>query len=167
MTVGHDKLSYEIVDRFDKQTFLKNLNQIRRSKPFDHRLLGKDVLEANRRHSLQWLGCTNVVMLVVLTITIFGDLKTTVQALNSFGSDSVLLWCLKHIFAGDQDRLIDLDFYMQVSNNRGHYNSSAFFSDPSQYLYFHIVFDEVAYDMLLNSSYATNDPSVALSGAVR
>jgi hypothetical protein len=39
---------------------------------------------------------------------------------------------------------------MQEVSNRGHYNSSAFFSNPSQYLYYHIVFDEVCYDMLMN-----------------
>ena len=46
--------------------------------------------------------------------------------------------------------LTDLDFYMQVYSNRSHYNSDVFFSDPSQYLYYHIVFDEFAYHMLRN-----------------
>lgn len=151
MTVAHDELSYEVIDRFDREQFLSQLPQLRATKPLDHESFRKGVLEENRRHSWQLLGCTNVVMLIVLTITIFGDLQTTVKALNSFGSDSVLLWCLKHIFAENPDRLIDLDFYMQVSNNRGHYNSSAFFSDPSQYLYYHIVFDEFAYDILMHS----------------
>jgi hypothetical protein len=48
----------------------------------------------------------------------------------------------------DPDVLVDLDFFMQTGSNRGHYNSSAFFSNPSEYLYYHIVFDEVAYTML-------------------
>ena len=61
-----------------------------------------------------------------------------------------MLWCMKHIYAEDTPALIDLDFFMQEVSNRGHYNSSAFFSNPSQYLYYHIVFDEVVYDMLLN-----------------
>jgi hypothetical protein len=83
-------------------------------------------------------------------ITLFGDLKTTIHALKSFDSDSILLWCLKKIYAGDAAAQADLDFFMQEVSYRGHYNSSAFFSNPSQYLYYHIVFDEVAYDMLRN-----------------
>jgi len=89
-------------------------------------------------------------MLVVMVITIFGDLRTTITALNSFGSDSILLWSLKRLYKGNEEIQIDLDFFMQEVNNRGHYNSSAFFSNPSQYLYYHIVFDEVAYDLLVN-----------------
>lgn len=150
MTIGHDRLSYEVVDRFDKQVFLDNLDYIRTIKPEDHNRLSKQVLEENRKHSFQLLGTTNIVMLVVMTITIFGDLRTTVTALNSFGSDSILLWCLKQIYSDNKQAQIDLDFFMQEVNNRGHYNSSAFFSNPSQYLYYHIVFDEVAYDMLMN-----------------
>jgi hypothetical protein len=57
---------------------------------------------------------------------------------------------LKKIYAGDAAAQADLDFFMQEVSYRGHYNSSAFFSNPSQYLYYHIVFDEVAYDMLRN-----------------
>lgn len=150
MTVGHDLLSYELIDRFDKQVFLDNLDYIRSQVPEDHQLLSKAALQANRDHSWQILGATNIVMLIVMTITIFGDLKTTINALNSFGSDSVLLWCIKQIYAGHPEVQIDLDFFMQEVNNRGHYNSSAFFSNPSQYLYYHIVFDEVVYDLLLN-----------------
>lgn len=150
MTIGHDELSYEIIDRFDKDIFLDNLDLIRQRRPEDHNALSKQVLEANQKHSLQLLGCTNVVILVVIIITIFGDLRTTMKALNSFDSDSVVLWCLKHLFIDDQEVMIDLDFYMQVYSNRSHYDSGAFFSDPSQYLYYHIVFDEFAYHILRN-----------------
>jgi hypothetical protein len=150
LTVGHDLLSYEIVERFDRDRFIENLDTIRASKPEDHELLSKAVLEENRKYSYQLLGPTNIVLLIVTTITLFGDLRTTINALNSFGSDSILLWCMKHIYAGDEHAQIDLDFFMQEVSNRGHYNSSAFFSNPSQYLYYHIVFDEVCYDMLMN-----------------
>lgn len=71
------------------------------------------------------LGPTNIVLLIVTNITLFGDLRTTIHALNSFGSDSLLLWCMKHIYAGDQQTQIDLDFFMQEVNNCGHSNSSA------------------------------------------
>ncbi len=150
MTIGHDLLSYELVDRFDKKVFLDNLEFIRSIRPLDHEQFSKGALQENRDHSWQILGATNVVLLIVTTITIFGDLRTTMSALNSFGSDSILLWCLKQIYAGNQEIQIDLDFFMQEVSNRGHYHSSAFFSNPSQYLYYHIVFDEVAYDMLRN-----------------
>ena len=150
LTVGHDLLSYEVVDRFDREQFLANLPTIRAAKPDDHALLSKTILDENRKYSFQLLGPTNIVLLIVTTITLFGDLRTTVTALNSFGSDSLLLWCMKHIYAGDERARIDLDFFMQEVSNRGHYNSSAFFSNPSQYLYYHIVFDEVCYDMLMN-----------------
>lgn len=150
MTVGHDLLSYELVDRFDKRQFILNLDRIRRARPLDHDELSKAALEENRKHSWQILGATNIVLLIVATITVFGDLKTTMNALNSFGSDSILLWCMKKIYAGDQEIQTDLDFFMQEVNNRGHYYSSAFFSNPSQYLYYHVVFDEVVYDMLRN-----------------
>ncbi len=149
-------LAYEIVDRFDKAAFLNNLEKIRSEKPLDHMDLSKGVLETNRRSSLELLGSTNVVMMIVITITIIGDLSTSVKALNSFGSDSIVLWALKRIYRNNQDVMTDLDFYMQVYSNRGHYNSSAFFSDPSQYLYYHIVFDEFVYHTLRNS-----DPLVA------
>jgi hypothetical protein len=148
LTVGHDLLSYEVVDRFDRDRFLENLDAIRSRQPGSHELLSKAVLEENRKYSFQLLGPTNIVLLIVTTITFFGDLRTTITALNSFGSDSILLWCMKHLYAGDEQAQIDLDFFMQEVSNRGHYNSSAFFSNPSQYLYYHIVFDEVCYDML-------------------
>lgn len=150
LTIGHDLLSYELVDRFDKTIFLENLEYIRSIKPENHELFSKAVLEENRKHSFQLLGATNLVILIVTVITIFGDLKTTITALNSFGSDSVLLWCMKQIYAENRQVQIDLDFFMQEVSNRGHYNSSAFFSNPSQYLYYHIVFDEVVYDILMN-----------------
>ena len=150
VTIGHDLLSYELVDRFDKQIFLDNLEHIRSIKPGDHEQYDKGVLEQNRKHSFQLLGPTNIVMLIVTAITVFGDLKTTVTALNSFGSDSISLWCMKQIYSEDRQVQIDLDFFMQEVSNRGHYNSSAFFSNPSQYLYYHVVFDEVVYDLLRN-----------------
>jgi hypothetical protein len=150
LTIGHDLLSYEVVDRFDKQVFLDNLETIRTLKPIDHEQFSKAAIEANKKHSFQLLGATNVVMMIVTAITIFGDLRTTVTALNSFGSDSLLLWCMKQLYVEDRQVQIDLDFFMQEVSNRGHYNSSAFFSNPSQYLYYHIVFDEVVYDILRN-----------------
>ena len=149
-TIGHDELSYEILDRFNKEIFLANLEHIRGTRPEDHEQLSKEVLEANRKHSLRILGCTNVVIFIVMAITFFGDLRTTVRALNSFDSDSILLWCLKHIFAEDATVMIDLDFYMQVHSNRSHYDSGVFFTDPNQYLYHHIAFDEFAYYLLRN-----------------
>lgn len=148
MTIGHDELSYEIIERFDRREFLDRLDEVRRRRPEDHEELSKAALEANKKHSFELLGCTNIVIFIVLAITLFGDLRTTIKALNSFDSDSILLWCLKHIFADDQRIMIDLDFYLQVYSNRSHYDSSAFFSDPSQYLYYHIVFDEYAYHVL-------------------
>lgn len=150
LTVGHDLLSYELVDRFDRTKFLEDLSTIRAARPERHDQFSKSVLEENEKHSWQILGPTNIVLLIVTTITFFGDLRTTITALNSFGSDSILLWCMKLIYAGDERAQIDLDFFMQETSNRGHYNSSAFFSNPSQYLYYHIVFDEVCYDMLTN-----------------
>lgn len=152
MTIGHDELSYEVADRFDRELFLKNLSKLRKEKPEDHNQYSKKILEFNKKSSFQILGCTNVVMLIVIVISILGDLKTTVKALNSFGSDSVVLWAMKHIYSNNQEVLTDLDFYMQVYNNRSHYNSSVFFSDPSQYLYYHIVFHEFVYTTLLTKS---------------
>ncbi|MDZ4819521.1 MAG: hypothetical protein SGJ20_11165 [Planctomycetota bacterium] len=149
-TIGHDLLSYELLDRFDKDTFLANLDYIRSIRPVDHEQLSKAALEENRKHSFQLLGATNIVLLIVTSITLFGDLRTTITALNSFRSDSVLLWCLKRIYSNNQPVLTDLDFFMQEVSNRGHFNNSAFFSNPSQYLYYHLVFDEVAYDLLRN-----------------
>lgn len=163
LTVGHDLLSYEVVERFDRDRFLQNLEVIRSLRPENHELLSKAVLEENRKHSYQLLGPTNIVLLIVTTITLFGDLRTTINALNSFGSDSILLWCMKHIYAGDEHAQIDLDFFMQEVSNRGHYNSSAFFSNPSQYLYYHIVFDEVCYDMLMNRRPAVTRATVSSS----
>jgi len=150
LTIGHDLLSYELIARFDKKRFLANLDHLRSTRPGDHEVFSKAVLDENRKHSWQILGATNIVILIVTSITLFGDLKTTINALKSFDSDSVLLWCLKQIYAGNDEAQIDLDFFMQEVSYRGHYNSSAFFSNPSQYLYYHIVFDEVAYDMLRN-----------------
>lgn len=149
-TIGHDLLSYELMERFDKEAFLKNLDYIRSLRPVDHEAFSKAALDENRRHSFQLLGATNIVLLIVTSITLFGDLRTTITALNSFRSDSILLWCLKQLYAGNQSVLIDLDFFMQEVGNRGHFNNSAFFSNPSQYLYYHLVFDEVAYDLLRN-----------------
>lgn len=150
MTIGHDELSYELVDRFEKEVFLDNLDNIRAQKPYDHENYSKKAIEINERHSMQLIGVSNVVIMIVYVITIFADLRTSMQALNSFGSDSIALWAMKHLYKYDRDVMTDLDFYMQVYNNRSHYNNSAFFSDPSQYLYYHIVFDEYAYDCLRN-----------------
>lgn len=148
VTIGHDELSYEILDCFDKERFLENLGELRRTRPEDHEALSKEILEANRKASLKVLGCTNVVIFIVMMITLFADLRTSMRALNSFDSDSIVLWCLKHLFIDDKRTMVDLDFYMQVYSNRSHYDSGAFFSDPSQYLYYHIVFDEFAYQIL-------------------
>jgi len=150
MTIGHDLLSYELVDRFDKDAFLENIDWIRKQEVIDHEIFSKQALEFNKKHSFQVFGVTNIVLLIVFTITVFGDLRTTMTALNSFGSDSILLWCLKLLYIDDREAQVTLDFFMQEVNNRGHYNSSAFFSNPNQYLYYHIVFDEVVYDMLKN-----------------
>lgn len=159
MTIGHDELSYELIDRFSKDTFLANLDRIRREQPEDHEQYSKGAIEINKQHSLGWFGCTNVVMMIVFVITIFGDLRTAVKALNSFGSDSIVLWALKHIYINHPEVQADLDFYLQVYSNRSHYNSSVFFSDPSQYLYYHIVFDEFAYDCLRTRPANKNLPS--------
>lgn len=148
MTVSHDELAYEIGDRFDRQRFLDSLEEIKARQLDDHDAYGKGVLDINRKHSIGVLGATNVVMMIVIMITIFGDLRTSVKALNSFDSDSIVLWAMKHIYRHDPDVMTDLDFYMQVYSNRSHYNSSVFFSDPSQYLYYHIVFDEFVYETL-------------------
>jgi hypothetical protein len=150
MTIAHDLLSYEIADRFDKQTFLEKLDELRSCEPEDIEIYSRAALEENKKHSFQLLGATNVAIMIVFTITLFADLKTAVNALNSFFSDSIVLWCMKHLYANDSSALIDLDFFAQEGTNRGHYNSSAFFSDPSRYLYYHIVFDEVVYDLLRN-----------------
>lgn len=150
LTIGHDELSYEIGDKFSKQQFLENIEKIKTRRPLDHTELSKAVLEENRKHSFQLLGATNVVILIVTTITIFGDLRTTVKALNSFDSDSIVLWCMRRLYSQDDDVLVDLDFYAPNPSNRGHYHSSVFFSDPSQYLYYHIAFDEFVYHTLRN-----------------
>ena len=128
--------------------FLNNLDFYRNSAPEDIAQYSNKVLEQNRKHSWQVFGATNVVIIVVLTITLFADFHTSIRALNSFDSDSLLLWCLKHICADDQQAMIDLDFYLQSDSNRTHYNSDAFRSDPNQYLYYHIAFDEFAYELL-------------------
>ena len=148
LTIGHDELSYELVDRFDKDAFLANLDRIRHRLPEDHMLFSKRARESTREHSLQLIGITNVVIMIVIVITVFGDLRTTVKALNSFDSDAVLLWAMKRLYAHDPAVLADLDFYLPVESNRGHYNSSVFFSNPSLYLHSHIAFDEYAYQVL-------------------
>jgi hypothetical protein len=148
LTICHDNLSYEVFERFDKHAFLRNLDFYRNSHPEDIAQFSNTVLEQNRKHSWQIFGATNVVIVVVLTITIFADFHTSIRALNSFDSDSLLLWCLKHICADDPSAMIDLDFYLQSYSNRSHYNSDAFRSDPNQYLYYHIAFDEFAYELL-------------------
>ena len=148
LTICHDDLSYEVFERFDKDAFLENIAFYRSSRPEDIAQFGNKILEQNSKHSLQLFGATNVVIFVVITITIFGDLHTIIRALNSFDSDSLLLWCLKNIYAEDPQTQVDLDFYLQSDSNRSHYNSSPFLSDPSQYLYHHIAFDEFAYELL-------------------
>ena len=148
LTICHDDLSYEIFERFDKQAFMENLEFYRNSRPEDIAQFGTNVFEENRKHSWQIFGATNVVIVVVLTITIFADFHTSVRALNSFDSDSLLLWCLKNICADDKQAMINLDFYLQSQANRSHYNSDAFRSDPNQYLYYHIAFDEFEYELL-------------------
>lgn len=148
LTICHDDLAYEVFERFDKDAFLANIDFYRNSRPEDIAQFGSGILEQNARHSWQLFGATNVVFFIVLTITLFGDIHTIIRALNSFDSDSLLLWCLKHIYAEDERAGIDLDFYLQSSSNRSHYNSSPFLSDPSEYLYYHIAFDEFAYELL-------------------
>lgn len=151
LTICHDDLSYEVFQRFDKHAFLENIAFYRNSKPEDIAQFGNKVLEQNRKYSWQIFGATNVVIIVVLTITIFADFHTSIRALNSFDSDSLLLWCLKHICAEDKQAMIDLDFYLQTYSNRSHYNNAAFRSDPNEYLYHHIAFDEFAYELLRKS----------------
>ena len=148
LTICHDDLSYEIFERFNKRAFLANLDFYRNSRPEEIAQFGNQVLEQNRQHSWQLFGATNIVIIVVLTITIFADFHTSISALNSFDSDSLLLWCLKNICAEDKQAMIDLDFYLPTESNRSHYNSDAFRSDPNQYLYHHIAFDEFAYELL-------------------
>lgn len=156
LTIGHDELSYEIGEHFSKEEFLANVETIKRQRPLDHEQFSKNALEENRKHSFRILGATNVVILIVITITIFGDLKTTVKALNSFDSDSIVLWCMRTIYSQDDNVLVDLEFYQPNPDNRGHYHSSVFFSDPSQYLYYHIAFDEYVYHTLMNRRPSVN-----------
>jgi hypothetical protein len=148
LTICHDNLSYEIFDRFDKAAFLENIEFYRKSRPEDISQFGSNIFDINRKHSWQIFGASNVVITVVFTITIFADFKTAIRALNSFDSDSLLLWCLKHVCADNKQAMIDLDFYLQSQANRSHYNSDAFRADPNQYLYYHIAFDEFAYELL-------------------
>lgn len=154
LTICHDDLSYEVFERFDKRAFLENLDFYRSTCPEDIAQFGREILELNRKHSWQIFGATNVVIIVVFTITIFADFHTSIRALNSFDSDSLLLWCLKHICAMNQHALIDLDFYLQTYSNRGHYHNDAFRSDPNEYLYYHIAFDEFAYELLRKNEQA-------------
>jgi hypothetical protein len=151
LTICHDDLSYEVFQRFDKHAFLENIAFYRNSKPEDIAQFSNKVLEQNRKHSWQLFGATNVVIMIVLTITLFADFHTSIRALNSFDSDSLLLWCLKRIYAEDKQAIIDLDFYLQTYSNRSHYNNNAFLSDPIEYLYSHIAFDEFAYELLRKS----------------
>jgi hypothetical protein len=151
LTIAHDDLSYDVVEKFSKNDFIKHIDEYRSLSPENHEIFGKAVLEENKRYSMQWFGATNVVIFVCIVITVFGDLKSVVRALNSFGSDSILLWCLKNIYADDQKASVDLDFYMQA-NGRTQYRSSPFLSDPSQYLYQHISFGEFAYELLRKNS---------------
>ena len=160
LTICHDDLSYEVMERFNKAAFVDNLEFYRNSRPESIEQFGNKVLEQNRQHSLQLFGCTNVVIFIVITITLFGDLRTAVRALNSFDSDSLLLWCVKHICAEDQQATIDLDFYLQAESNRSHYHNSPFLSDPSQYLYHHIAFDEFAYELLRKNTERQRDSAV-------
>jgi hypothetical protein len=148
LTICHDDLSYEVFERFDKRAFLENIDFYRSTCPEDIEQFGREILELNRKHSWQIFGATNVVIVVVFTITILADFHTSIRALNSFDSDSLLLWCLKHICAQNQHALINLDFYLQTYSNRGHYHNDAFRSDPNEYLYYHIAFDEFAYELL-------------------
>jgi len=148
LTIGHDELSYEVIDRFDRDEFLENMDDLRKRIPEDHELFSKAAMETTKRSSLQWIGCTNVVIFIVISITIFADLRTAVKALNSFGSDSLLLWALKNLYVNDKIVSTDLDFYIPDDSNRGHFNSSVFFSNPSLYLQNHIAFDEYAYETL-------------------
>ena len=167
LTICHDDLSYEVMERFDKAAFVESLEFYRNSRPESIEQFGNKVLEQNRRHSLQLFGCTNVVIFIVMTITLFGDLRTAIRALNSFDSDSLLLWCVKNICAEDQQAMIDLDFYLQSESNRSHYNNSPFLSDPSQYLYHHIAFDEFAYELLRKNVEGENLAGFEARSAVR
>ncbi len=159
LTICHDDLSYEMMNRFRKAEFLGNISFYRTSRPEDVAQFGRKILEQNRRHSLNVLGATNVIIFVVATITIFGDYGTVVRALNSFSSDSLLLWCLKTIYAEDAEARASLDFYLPSEGNRGHYNNNPFLADPNQYLYNHIAFDEFAYELLRNNTEQTRGES--------
>ncbi|MFD2257750.1 DUF6999 family protein [Luteolibacter algae] len=56
LTIGHDELSYEMLERFDKNDFLENLDELRRKIPEDHGLFRKGILEATQTSSRQWIG---------------------------------------------------------------------------------------------------------------
>lgn len=156
LTIGHDELSYEIGDNFSRDDFIASMDELKNKLPINHDELSKKALDENREHSIQMLGATNVVILIVITITIFGDLRTTVKALNSFDSDSIVLWCMRMLYKDHPDILIDLDFYLPEPANRNQYNSSVFFSDPSQYLYGHIAFGEYVYQTLMQRPLTSN-----------
>ena len=51
MTIGHDELSYEVADRFERDVFLKNLSKLRKEKPEDHNKYSKKILEFNKKSS--------------------------------------------------------------------------------------------------------------------
>ena len=148
LTIGHDELSYEVIENFKRENFLKEIDEHRTRVLEDHEQLSKAAMEITKENSLGFLGCTNVVIGIVIVITLFADLRTAVKALNSFGSDSLLLWALKNLYAHDPVVTTDLDFYTPDDSNRGHFNSSVFFSNPSLYLQNHIAFDEFAYHIL-------------------
>lgn len=160
LTICHDDLSYELMERFDRSAFLDNIAFYRNSRPESIEQFGNKVLEQNRKSSLQLFGATNVVIFIVITITLVGDLKTIVRALNSFDSDAVLLWCAKSVCADDPQTMVDLDFYLQDESNRSHYSNGPFLSDPSRYLYHHIAFDEFVYELLRkNTDTPAADPA--------
>ncbi|MFK7850361.1 MAG: hypothetical protein AB8D78_05220 [Akkermansiaceae bacterium] len=156
LTIGHDELSYEVIDRFNRQAFIDNIDEHRKLAPEDHTLFSKAAMESTKNSSLQWIGCTNVVIFIVITITVFADLRTAVKALNSFGSDSLLLWAMKNLYIHDDIVSTDLDFYLTDESNRGHFNNGVFFSNPSLYLQNHIAFDEYAYHVLRERPPATS-----------
>ena len=68
---------------------------------------------------------------------------------------------MKRLYSENPAVLADLDFFMQEVSNRGHYNSSVFFSNPSQYLYYHVVFDEVVYNLLVTQPAKPSIPEVS------
>jgi hypothetical protein len=148
LTIGHDQLSYEMIERFDRETFIKSLHEHRKRVPEDHTLFSKAAMEVTKQSSLQWIGCTNVVIFIVIAITLFADLRTAVKALNSFDSDALLLWAMQNLYIHDGIVSTDLNFYLPDNSNRGHFSSGVFSTNPILYLQNHIAFDEFAYHIL-------------------